>query len=432
MHTCNSNQPARSGDRRCVRWCSLSLLVLLTLLASCGDAPQATRPIIIAQPAFPTATTATAGATGTATSIATAAPQGIQHDEYIFPDGKMYVYAMDRTPRLVRQRDLPTSSGVRGVVGNAAAHRLYISFGSDGDGGGQLLAYDVLTDRILWTQSYAFGIDSMAITPDGRYIFMPDGEKASSPYWYVINTANGQPTGARINGGSGPHNTVISLNGQHVYMGARNFASTPTYLTVANTSGGGAVRNIGPFRAGIRPFVVNGAETLAYVTTTGLLGFQVADIHSGKLLYTVDLTRLGFPNTPTGPSAPSHGIALSPDETRLAVVDWPHNMVHIFDVTGLPASPPRKIADIAFSRSMHHNESNCAYDCAADGWLEYSRDGRFLYVGDVGDVIDTVANRVAYNLPPLYNTRKMIEVDIQAGRCSFIPINRASVGYVTG
>lgn len=428
MHNSDTYRPARRRSEHQAGLLSLFLLMLVWLLVSCGDAPQSPQPIIIAQPALPGATgTATAGATVAATAVA----QSIHHYEYVFPDGKLYVYDMDHTPRLIKQRDLPTSAGVRGVVGDAAAHRLYISFGSDGDGGGQLLAYDVLSDRVLWTQTYAFGIDSMAITPDGRYILMPDGEKASSPYWYVINASTGKPTGTRINGGSGPHNTVISLNGQHVYMGARNFSNTPTYLTVANTTGAGNLRHIGPFLAGIRPFVINGKETLAYVTTTGFLGFQVADIHSGHILYTVDLTRLGFPNASSGPSAPSHGIALSPDETRLAVVDWPNNMVHIFDVTGLPASPARKIADIAFSRSMHHDESNCAYDCAADGWLEYSRDGRFLYVGDVGDVIDTVANRVAYNLPPLYNTRKMIEVDMQKGICSFIPINRASVGYVT-
>lgn len=425
MYNITRKKQALSRPGYSAKLFALSLLTLVSLLVSCGDTPQATQPIIIAQPA-PSPTT------GTASPGATAPGQSTHHYEYVFPDGKMYVYDMDNTPRLVKQRDLPTSSGVRGVVGDAATHRLYISFGSDGDGGGQLLAYDVLTDQVLWTQSYSFGIDSMSITPDGKYIYMPDGEKASDPYWYVINASDGKPTGARINGGSGPHNTVISLNGQHVYMGARNFSNTPTYLTVADTATNGNVRKIGPFLSGVRPFVINGKETLAYVTTTGFLGFQVADIQSGHILYTVDLTKLGFPDSSSGPSAPSHGIALSPDETRLAVVDWPNDSVHVFDVTGLPGSPPRKIADIKFSRSMHHDESNCAYDCAADGWLEYSRDGRFLYVGDVGDVIDTLANRVVYNLPPLYNTRKMIEVDFQNGVCSFIPMNRASIGYVTG
>jgi hypothetical protein len=375
-------------------------------------------------------TTGTTSATGTQTT--TNPGPGLHHYEYVFPDGEMYVYDMDNGQQLVMQKSLPTSAGVRGVVGDASRHRLYICYGNDGDSGGQLLAYDLVTNQVLWTQTYSFGIDSMSLTPDGQFLYVPDGELASNPYWYVINASDGTPTGARIDGGSGPHNTVISLNGQHVYMGARNFAGNPTYLTVANIATNGNVRNIGPFKSGVRPFVINGRETLAYVTTTGFLGFQVASIQNGNVLYTVDLTQLGFPNTTNGAvTAPSHGIALSPDETRLAVIDWPNDTVHIFDVTGVPASAPRKIADIKFTRSMHHTESPCAYDCAADGWLEYSRDGRFLYIGDVGDVIDTATNTVVANLPALYSTRKMIEVDFDNGVTSFIPINRASVGYVT-
>ena len=79
---------------------------------------------------------------------------------------------------------------------------------------------------------------------------------------------------------------------------------------------------------------------------------------------------------------------------------------------------------------MHHYEEGCAYDCQADGWLEYSRDGRFLYVGDVGDVIDTRLNHVIANLEPLYDSRKFIEVDFDGDTVSFVPSNRASVGYL--
>lgn len=358
-----------------------------------------------------------------------AAATAVEHYEYVFPDGNLYVYDMDHGHQLVKHVSLPTSTGVRGVVGNAASHTLYISYGSDGNNGGSLLAYDLLTDKVLWQKMYSHGIDSMAITPDGKTLYMPGGETASAPYWYVINAADGSESGIKINGGPGPHNTVVSLNGAHVYMGARNFADRPTYLTVADTATNANVRRIGPFQSGVRPFTINRSETLAYVTTTGFLGFQVADIPSGKILFTVDLTQLGFPNTPTGPSAPSHGIALSPDEKTLAVIDWPNDYVHLFDVTGLPSSAPKKTADIKFSRSMHHNEAGCAYDCTADGWLEYSRDGRFLYVGDVGDVIATTTNQVVTNIDPLYNTRKMLEVDFQSGSVVFVPNNRASVGY---
>ena len=406
---------SRSG---CSFW---FLIFLLFGLAACNSSPSTQRP-------GPHGADGSVIAGGTATSTTAGADNSVHHYEYVFPDGALYVYDMDHGQGLVKKVSLPTSSGVRGVVGDAATHRLYISYGSDGNSGGKLLAYDVVSDSVLWTRSYSSGIDSMALTPDGKYLYMPMGEKASSPYWYVLNASDGSPTGARINGGPGPHNTVVSLNGAHVYMGARNLANTPTYLTVADISNNGNVRKIGPFQSGIRPFVINRAETLAYATITGLLGFQVADIQRGNILYTVDLTRLGFANSLQGPTAPSHGIALSPDERRLAVIDWPHNMVHIFDVSGLPASVPRNLADIAI-KSMHHNESPCAYDCGGDGWLDYSRDGRFLYVADSGDVIDTASNRITANLPALYETRKMLEVDFQNGTTSFIPANRDCVGY---
>jgi hypothetical protein len=361
---------------------------------------------------------------------ATPAP-GIHRYEYVLPDGNLYVYDMDHGHRLVKHVGLPTSRGVRGVVGNAPTHRLYISYGSDGDSGGSLLAYDLLTDNVLWQRAYSHGIDSMAITPDGKTIYMPGGESASSPSWYVVNASDGSDTGAKIDGGPNPHNTVVSLSGAHVYMGARNFSNSPTYLTVADTATNSNVRQIGPFREGVRPFTINSSETVAYVTTTDFLGFQVASIPDGNVLYTVDLTHLGFPNSPTGPSAPSHGIALSPDEKTLAVIDWPNDYVHLFSVTGVPSSAPKKTADIKFTRSMHHDEAGCAYDCAADGWLQYSRDGRYLYVGDVGDVIDTATNNVVTNIDTLYDTRKMLEVDFQNGSVVFVPNNRASVGYAT-
>jgi hypothetical protein len=37
-----------------------------------------------------------------------------------------------------------------------------------------------------------------------------------APYWYVINAADGSENGMKINGGPGPYNTVVSLNGTHV------------------------------------------------------------------------------------------------------------------------------------------------------------------------------------------------------------------------
>ncbi len=372
--------------------------------------------------------TATGGtaSTNAGTNAPTACSSIIRHYEYVFPDGRMYVYDMANGHRLVKNISLPTTAGVRGVVASPVTHMLYISYGGDGggNGNGSLLKYDLVADRLIWKKSYSHGIDSMAISTDGKTIYIPDGELSPDGTWYVIDANSGNETGT-INGGLGPHNTVVSLNGAHVYLGGRNH----NYLEVADTTTHQIIKNIGPLYSGVRPFTINGSETIAYTTATGFLGFQVSDIQTGQVLYTVPIN--GFSWDGSGPSAPSHGISLSPDEKELYVLDWPNDYVHVFDVSGVPASAPRQIANIKLTRSMHHQESPCAYDCLADGWLQHSRDGRFVYVGDEGDVIDTVTRESVINLPALYNTRKMIEIDWQNGVPIFSPTSRSGVGYLT-
>jgi DNA-binding beta-propeller fold protein YncE len=347
-----------------------------------------------------------------------------QHYEYVFPDGGMYVYDMDHGHKLVKHISLPTA-GVRGVVASPVTRMLYISYGGDGgsSGNGSMLKYDLVADKTIWTKNYSHGIDSMAISPRGKTIYMPDGELTHDGTWYVIDANTGSETGT-INGGLGPHNTIVSLNGAHVYLGGRNHR----YLEVASTATNTVIKNIGPLKSGVRPFTINGKETLAYTTATGFLGFQVSDISTGQVLYTVPIN--GFSWDGKGPSAPSHGISLSPDEKEVYVMDWPNNYVHVFDVSDVPASAPRQTADIQLTRSMRHYESPCAYDCLADGWLQHSRDGRFIYVGDEGDVIDTSTRKAVINLSTLYNTRKMLEIDWSSG----VPIfttSRSGLGYVT-
>jgi DNA-binding beta-propeller fold protein YncE len=264
----------------------------------------------------------------------------------------------------------------------------------------------------------------MAVSRDGRRLYMPDGELTRDGTWYVLDAASGQERG-RIEGCAGPHNTIVSLNGRHVYLGGRN----GNYLEVADTRTGRIVRRIGPLQSGVRPFTITGKETLAYTTATGFLGFQVSNIRSGRVLYTVPIH--GFSWDPAhAPSAPSHGISLSPNEKEIYVMDSPNSEVHVFDVSRVPASAPRQVTNIALTKPMTGNESPCSYDCARDGWLQHSRDGRYVYVGDSGDVIDTRTRKVVEFLAPLYSTRKYLEIDFR-GSVPVFSTSRSGLGYVT-
>jgi DNA-binding beta-propeller fold protein YncE len=351
----------------------------------------------------------------------------VSHYEYVFPDEHMVVYDIDQGHRQIEDRELPGITGIRGVAADPASHALYISHGGDGggNGDGSLLRYDLVDKRVVWDRKYPNGIDSMAISPDGSRIYMPTGELTDGGTWAVIDTVNGDVVG-NIEGGTGPHNTIVSLSGSHVYLGGRN----RNWLMVANTHTNRIVKRIGPLRSGVRPFTITGRETLAYTTATGFLGFQVSSIRTGRVLYTVSPGRRFGYNARTFPaSAPSHGISLSPDEKRLWVLDSPNNYVHVYDVSRVPQRRPRKIADVRLVHPMTGDESNCSYDCLRDGWLQHSRDGHYVYVGDTGDVISTRTYRVVAYLPAMRDSRKHLEIDWSGG----VPVStttRSGVGYV--
>src|SRR6266571_4595102 len=417
-------------NRRIFALVVLSLLMVLVavLVIGCQSTPTggATGSPVPTRRA--TISTGTAGTTASVTAGAPTPTRGsstTRHYEYVFPDGEIDVFDMDHSHALIKRISLPqTMGGVRGVVASAVTHMLYISYGGDGgnNGNGSMLKYNLLADQVVWTKSYSHGIDSMAISPDGKKIYMPDGEITPDGTWYVVDANTGEDIGT-ISGGTGPHNTIVSLNGAHVYLGGRNY----NYLEVADTATNQVIKKIGPLKSGVRPFTINGAETIAYISVTGFLGFQVGDITTGQVLYTVPIN--GFSWDGNGPSDPSHGISLSPYEKELDVIDWPNSYVHVFDVSRVPNSPPRQVADIKLSRSMNHQESPCAYDCLADGWLQHSRDGRFVYVGDAGDVIDTATRQVVINLSALYNSRKHLEIDWANGVPVFTT-SRHGLGYV--
>jgi DNA-binding beta-propeller fold protein YncE len=346
---------------------------------------------------------------------ATAGSTAVRHFEYVFPDGAIDIYDVDHGNQLLQRVAMPQISGVRGVIMSPVTGTLYVAYGGQGGdtGSGSMVAFDLLSLKMIWRQDYDTGVDSIAITPTGLTIYLPVGEASHSGVWQLVNARTGEVTGA-IHAGEGAHNTVMSLDGKHVYLAGVD----QPFLAVASTTTNKVEKRIGPLRTGGRPFTINGAQTLAFTTAENLLGFQVSSIETGKVLYTVRVPGFSWdPHTWSG--SPSHGIALSPDERRLYVVDSPSGYVHVFDVSRLPASRPRHLADI----KLHHPPLN------SSSWLQPSRNGRYLYVGRSGDVIDTTKRAVVAFLPPLQTTGDCLEIDWSNGR----PIGtttRYGLGYV--
>ena len=175
---------------------------------------------------------------------------------------------------------------------------------------------------------------------------------------------------------------------------------------------------------GLAPFpseivnIVDLRRQLMYVTRPRFLGFRVIDMRTATSLY--DVTFKGFTWNPKfGPNPPSHGLVLSPDGSELWVLDAPNSVVHVFDLRPLPGGAPRQVKSIRLSKPLSGDQSPCSTACARIGSLVASADGRYLYVGDAGDVIDTRKREVVTNLDALHNSRVAIELVLEDGKPSF-------------
>jgi hypothetical protein len=153
-----------------------------------------------------------------------------------------------------------------------------------------------------------------------------------------------------------------------------------------------------------------------YATRRGELGFRVFSLGTHRLLHVVRFQ--GFTWNPRfGPNPPDHGLSLAPDRPELWVIDAPNSVVHVFDVS---ASAPKPLEDIRLTKPLSGDENPCAsHRCARLGWLQHSADGRYVYVGDAGDVIDATKREEISNLEALHQSRLLLEVDWVDGRPEF-------------
>ena len=157
---------------------------------------------------------------------------------------------------------------VKGVVASPATRRLHFTTPET------LYCVDLVTNKTEWEKQLPQGCDRLAATPDGATLFVPSFEK---DIWNVVDATTGKLT-AEIETKSGAHNTVCGLDGRRVYMAG---LKSP-FLFVADTSTNKVVDRIGPFAASIRPFTVNGAQSLCFVNVNELLGFEIGDLKTGK------------------------------------------------------------------------------------------------------------------------------------------------------
>jgi len=308
---------------------------------------------------------------------------------YVAGKASIRIFDIDKGHELVRKVKLPIGRKIRGIVASAVTQRLYLSYEQS------LACIDLASDEILWIRQYESGADRMAITPDGRTIYLPSGHWTDTPYWYVIDASTGDVI-TRINFHAAAHNTVAGIDGRRVYLASRRHAM----IAVVDTADHRILREVGPFGDSIRPFTVDRAGRRVFATVSGLLGFEIGDIVTGE-----HLTRVSVDGFEPGPverhHCPSHGIGLTPDESEVWIVDAFNQSLHVFD-NGV--FPPRQSGSIKLSGSPY--------------WITFGIDGRYAYPS-TGDVVDVATRRIVAtprkNNGKRLRSEKMLEIDFRNG-----------------
>ena len=331
------------------------------------------------------------------TAIVTANPPSVKRYLYVAVPGirdylgygghGLLVFDIDNNHRFVKRISTgglhpdKTPSNVKGIAVSLPLNSVYVSTLES------LQRIDLTTEKIVWEKPFEGGCDRMSISPDGKTMYLPSLEKG---FWNVVDCNTGNII-KKIDVYKRAHNTIYGPSGAHVYL---DDIGSP-WLYIADTKTHTLVNKVGPFSNFIRPFTINGKETMVFATVDSLLGFEVGDLTTGKKLASVHVE--GWEMGPVRRHGnPSHGIGLTPDEKELWVSDG-HNMrIHVFSA----ATPYQQLTTIPVQDMP--------------GWITFSIDGKYVYPSS-GEVIDVKSRKTLTTLQDEFHnnvaSEKMVEID---------------------
>ena len=283
-------------------------------------------------------------------------------------------------------------SNVKGVAVSLYTHCIYITTLQ------AMMCLDLQTEKLVWEKKYDAGCDRMSISPDGKTIYLPCLEGDD---WKVVDARTGDVL-HKVVTRSGSHNTVYGPDGKKVYLeGLRS-----NYLTIVNTADY-ATSQAGPFFNHIRPFTIDARQERCYVNCDSLLGFEVGDLRTGKMIKHVDVK--GFQAGPVKRhGCPCHGIALTPDESELWLADGFNESLHVFELGSGGAG--HGLGEIRQTKTIKVREQ--------PGWITFSLDGKYA-LPSTGEVIDAKTKAIVATLQdetggPVHS-EKMVEVQFARG-----------------
>jgi hypothetical protein len=264
---------------------------------------------------------------------------------------------------------------VAGITASLPLQMLYVTTN------GWMKAIDLSTDQIAWTfngesapversRGAASGCCERPWTlPDGKTLLV--GSSYNS-WWYYIDGATGK-TLSKLPTPDAPvaHNLAVSADGKLGLLGSMSSPKAgKAGLAVVDVPNQKVLRYM-TFSEMVRPLTINRDASLVYVNVNDLVGFEIGDIKTGKMIKRVEL-----PGDAWKGKGYSHGIGMTPDESEIWVADPVNNAWQVWDNPGDGRNPvynPSKM--IKPTAGVVHS------------WIAMSNDGKFAFIGD-SSVID--------------------------------------------
>jgi hypothetical protein len=275
---------------------------------------------------------------------------------------------------------LPLES-IAGMAASTATNMVYVSTR------GHLHAINLLTEKVVWSNSYEPGTccERGQVTPDGLTLEVGSDLKN---FHRVIDARTGEVKGiiptpqSMFN-----HNMNMSPDGKTVFDAPNG--NTMTIADMATMKPTGTIT----FSDHVRVFVINHDATKVYANLNNLLGFEIADVKTRKVIKRVEVpaemwkAKWADPNQHFyGHGAPMHGIAMTPDESEIWIPDAINNQVLVYDNTG---EEPK----LDLSKSIKTEAPN--------GWITMGLDGKLAYMAS-GDVVDVKTHKIVGRLRDEY------------------------------
>ena len=310
----------------------------------------------------------------------------------------------------------PAPLPLESIAGMAASIPLNMVFVSTR---GHLYAIDLLTEKVVWKNAYEPGTccERGQVTPDG--LTMEVGSDLKN-FHRVIDLKTGTVKGIiQTPQSMFNHNMNMSPDGKTVFD-----APNGNTMTIADMDTMKATGTI-TFDDHIRVFVINHDATRVYANLNNLLGFEIADVKSRKVIKRVEVpaemwkAKWADPNQHFyGHGAPMHGIAMTPDESEIWIPDAINDQVLVFDN---PLNGEWPVL----------NMSKAIKTEAPNGWITMGLDGKLAYMAS-GDVVDVKTHKIVGQLRDEYgrhmDSEKVLDLAFDLNGKMVRKVNEFSIG----